>query len=292
MKSLASLRAMRNGDVIRARLEWLENRLTWIGEFNRADLVERFGISTQQATSDVSLYQELAPSNLQYDRSRKLFVRSPGFTPIFGRDAESWLQANAGEPLHLRSIQLTTIAPIPRGISADLIEVFAKSFRMRTPLRILYQSMKEAEPASRLVCPHHIVATPVRWHVRAWDSIGQFVDLVPSRVLSVEVTSEIGWVSEDADSAWNTWVDIVLVPTGKLNQSQRAISEADYHMQSGQRILRVRQCLAYYQLSAMYLVDAVRYHEGQPIERDFGVAVANWKELQPLVMDLPPAHVA
>lgn len=81
-------------------------------------------------------------------------------------------------------------------------------------------------------------------------------------------------------------VEIILIPSSKLNVNQRRIVERDYQMIEGRRILQVRACIAYYQLSAMYLVDAVRYHEGQPVERDLGIAVENWRELQPLVMEM------
>ena len=81
-------------------------------------------------------------------------------------------------------------------------------------------------------------------------------------------------------------VEIILIPSRKLSENQRRIAEGDYQMTEGRRILQVRACMAYYQLSDVNLVDAVRYHNGQPEERDFGVAVENWKELQPLVMEM------
>jgi len=127
----------------------------------------------------------------------------------------------------------------------------------------------------------------VRWHLRAWDE-GQrrFVDLVPTRITNVSPDPSAIWVSQENDHEWNRKVDIVLVPSRRLTANQRRIAEVEYQMKQGRRIIQVSACMAYYQLSAMYLVDAVRYHEGQPKERDLGVAVENWKELQPLVMDM------
>ena len=42
---LAILDSMRNGTVVRQRLQWMEDRLWWVGALNRNDLVLRFGIS-------------------------------------------------------------------------------------------------------------------------------------------------------------------------------------------------------------------------------------------------------
>lgn len=284
---LVILDSMRNGAVVRQRLQWMDDRLWWVGTLNRTDLVLRFGISPPQATNDFSLYQELAPANIKYDPRRKLYVCGDDFAPLFPKNHELWLKEGVVEDGTLQIIEFVEVTSLKRGIDPAVMQLIFRAVRNKTPLRILYQSMKSIEPEERLVSPHSIVETDVRWHVRAWDEKRQtFLDLVPSRIIHAIPDLSVTWVPKERDEQWNQMVDIILIPSRKLSENQRRIAERDYQMTQGRRILQTRACIVYYQLSAMYLVDSVRYFEGQPKERDFGVAVENWKDLQPFVMDL------
>ncbi|WPU55906.1 WYL domain-containing protein [Stenotrophomonas acidaminiphila] len=286
-KPLDMLDSMRNGAVVRQRLQWMENRLWWVGELNRSDLVLRFGISPPQATNDIALYQKLAPTAIRYDAKKKLYVCGDEFAPLFPKDHELWLKDSAAEDPSLKNIHMVSATSLKRGIEPALVRLISRAARKRIPLRIAYQSMKAPDPEERVVSPHAIVETEVRWHVRAWDEKHRaFLDLVPSRIIKATPEPSATWVPQECDKEWNRMVEIILIPSCKLTQNQRRIAEGDYQMTEGRRILQVRACIAYYQLSAMYLVDAVRYHEGQPEERDFGIAVENWRELQPLVMEM------
>lgn len=44
---------------VQRRLEFIDFRLFWDGRFNRRDLAETFGISAQQASSDIAQYTAL-----------------------------------------------------------------------------------------------------------------------------------------------------------------------------------------------------------------------------------------
>mgnify|MGYP003617115712 CR=1 FL=1 len=66
---------------------------------------------------------------------------------------------------------------------------------------------------------------------------------------------------------------------------QRQVIERDYKMADGVLKISTRACLIYYQLSAMYLVDAVRDHQGEPPDHNIGLAVKNWQELIKYVKD-------
>lgn len=46
------------------RLAFIEMRTQYEGRINRGDLVKFFGISTPQASADLSIYQKKAPANL------------------------------------------------------------------------------------------------------------------------------------------------------------------------------------------------------------------------------------
>ncbi|WP_031438540.1 WYL domain-containing protein [Methylobacter tundripaludum] len=271
---------LRNGQAIQARLQWLEDRIFWLGELNRSDLVIRFSVSLQQASSDIKLYQKLAPKNMLYNASKKIYFNSDDFCPLFPKNHNLWLAANNFENKTLRSIQCVPVAPIKRSISDNVLMSVSRSYLHRIPISILYQSMKNDLPTWRTICPHTIVETEIRWHIRAWVANKRtFTDIVPGRILDVKEEANTEWVGSEADTNWNTKVDIILEPSSQLSDSQRAIVERDYQMENGCLIIEMRECLVYYQLSSMYLVDAVRELQGEPGDRNFGVAVKNWQDL-------------
>src|SRR5205085_4007478 len=68
---------------VEKRLEFIEFRLFWEGGINRADIMDRFGVSVPQASKDLSLYEEKAPGNLVYDKKQKRYLAARGFKPVF-----------------------------------------------------------------------------------------------------------------------------------------------------------------------------------------------------------------
>ena len=66
---------------VEQRLEFIEFRLYWEGQINRADITEQFGVSVPQASKDISLYEEKAPGNLVYDKSDKRYRTSAAVQP-------------------------------------------------------------------------------------------------------------------------------------------------------------------------------------------------------------------
>jgi len=57
---------------VEQRLEFIEFRLFWEGHVNRIDVMQQFGLSVNQASSDLSRYIGLAPNNMDYDRDLPL----------------------------------------------------------------------------------------------------------------------------------------------------------------------------------------------------------------------------
>ena len=91
---------------IEQRLEFIEFRLFWDGSVNRSDITERFGVSTPQASADLTQYRELAPENIRYDASAKRYLPTEGFRP-------RWLKPNAERYLaQLRAVSEDVIAPL------------------------------------------------------------------------------------------------------------------------------------------------------------------------------------
>src|SRR6266436_6236336 len=68
---------------VERRLAFVEERLFWLGEVNRMDLVRRFGVSMSQASADIARYLALRPA-VAYDKSAKRYVAGAGFRPVLG----------------------------------------------------------------------------------------------------------------------------------------------------------------------------------------------------------------
>lgn len=58
---------------IEQRLEWIRVRIVIWGHINRAQIVEHFGISVPQASTDLRRAQERWPDLMIYDRSAKRY---------------------------------------------------------------------------------------------------------------------------------------------------------------------------------------------------------------------------
>ncbi len=77
---------------VEQRLEFIEFRLFWEGHVNGSDVMEQFGLSVNQASSDLNRYLGFAPENMVYDKSARTYVRGPGFKPVFNKlDAGRYL---------------------------------------------------------------------------------------------------------------------------------------------------------------------------------------------------------
>ena len=66
---------------VERRLEFIEFRLYWEGGINRGELTKFFGVSVPQASKDLSQYQDIAPGNMEYDKSEKRYFATTGFKP-------------------------------------------------------------------------------------------------------------------------------------------------------------------------------------------------------------------
>jgi hypothetical protein len=67
---------------VERRLAFIEERLFWLGEVNRTDLVRRFGVSMSQASGDIGRYLALEPPGVTYDKSVKRYVAAESFRPV------------------------------------------------------------------------------------------------------------------------------------------------------------------------------------------------------------------
>jgi hypothetical protein len=256
MRISGSARDFRWG--IEQRLEFIEFCLFWDGGINRSGLTRQFGISTPQASNDLKRYEESAPGNLVYDKSRKRYFASSNFAPRFMRpDADQYLNRLRGVANHtvtpaeswLTEVPVAESMPLPqRRVEMGVLRKVLDAIRRGRSVRVLYQSMNPSrpEPLWRWISPHAFANDGLRWHVRAFCRLdGTFQDFLLSRCLSAD-----GDDPQDAsgklDTNWHELFNVVLVPNPRLSPSQQSIIAQDYCMTEGTISIPIRRSFLYY----------------------------------------------
>src|SRR5690606_4615487 len=113
----------------------------FLGDIGRSDLVERFGIGEAAATRDITLYRELAPSNLHYDTKLKTYLISDSFKPLFKYTAPQALAALSqgfGEDFignHQPMVKSDTPAELNRP-SLSVLSVLTRAIHRRKVVKI------------------------------------------------------------------------------------------------------------------------------------------------------------
>jgi len=248
---------------VERRYEFIEFRLFWQGRINRGDLMDAFGVSTQQASLDLNAYIDQANRNLVYDKSLRTYLRGKHFKPKYLKpDAEEYFAQLRAVDQGLVSAKQSWISVFPgfeatptpaRGVSPETLRDVLAAIREPAALQVTYQSMSRAEPSARWIEPHALAFDGFRWHARAFCQNDQiFKDFLLSRIVEVggqgPVTSDPG-----ADDAWQTEAVLEIGPHPDLSDNQRRAIEMDYAMEGGHAQIAVRRALLFYALKRLGL---------------------------------------
>jgi len=239
---------------VEARLDLLERKLFWEGTANRRDLIERFGVSEQQASSDLTRYQAMAPNNLVYDKSAKTYRASDMFDPVLYRPDPDRLLADfrllAEGALGVEALQIAPpmdVARAPtRAVDASVLRNVLAAIREGRRLTVDYNSFARPEARRRTIEPHALAFDGFRWHARARDiDDGAFKDFVLGRLSRTSLGAAATSTGAD-DVEWATLVTLVIAPHPNLSDAQRKAVEMDYGMRRGRAEIQTRKALLYY----------------------------------------------
>ena len=245
------------------RIEFIDFRLRWEGRLNRSDLTAHFSISVPQASLDIAKYLEMAPANMAYDKSARVYVASTAFKPLFASSSASQylnelLSVQTGllgpEASFLGWQPTTDVVPTPgRQLNSATLVGLVSAIRAQRPVSVLYQSMTQEEPQRRTMSPHALANDGFRWHVRAFCHLRQqFRDFVIARILKID-TSEDTYVESTADDHWARTVELEIAPNPELAGAYRRVIELDYGMTKGSLKMQCRQALLFYALKHLGL---------------------------------------
>ncbi len=286
--STAEERASRWGH--RRRLEFIDFRLLWEGRINRKELVSFFGISIQQASLDLAHYMKIAPANLRYDKSEKVYRSSPRFRAAFPpADSQRFLSqllALAQGTLPRSSSFIGwqpshDVVTFPtRSIRPEVLAGVLHAIRDANDLEVSYQSMRQSSVSRRWIAPHAIAFDGSRWHARSWcHQNNDFRDFVFARIQCIH-GSRRSEVDSKLDRRWHSYASVVLRPRGNLTKPQRVAVEAEFGMIEGQLTLEVREALVFYVVRQLQL----DRDGAQPIRRH-PIEWVNEAQLAPLLAE-------
>lgn len=239
------------------RLEFIDFRLFWNGSFNRKDLVDFFGISEQQASSDIAQYQSRADQNLKYDRSLKSFVRSEEYEPEFvGAFSDRYLLQlmavqngwmNASDTWFSETPPVEVAGFIKRRSTSpgNLIQIL-DAIKQNAELEIEYASLTGSPAGKRAITPHSFLFAAGRWYIRAWSKDhNDFRDYSLTRIASATLIGPSN-VTADLDLEWHHTMELVLIPNPKLDLLKRAAVAAEYEMVDEELRVPSRLSVAFY----------------------------------------------
>lgn len=248
---------------VEQKLQFIEFRLFWEGHVNRSDLIDKFGVSVNQASSDLNRYIALAPDNMVYDKSGKTYVRGASFTPLFLKpDATQYLSQVRSvaegivtkEDAWIGNFPIFDATPAPaRGIDPAILRSLVIAIRRHEVIEVFYQSMSSPDPEWRWIAPHALAFDGFRWHARSYcEKSGEYRDFVISRIIETRQTRSTGQPATP-DVAWQEMVGLEIGPHPELSATQRRVIELDYGMTNGQVKIPVRRALLYYALKRLGL---------------------------------------
>jgi len=257
MKRKQSISQIRWDLALRYRL--IETIAWWEGRLTTGHLMQSFGISRQQASKDINTYlNEHAPKNLTYDRHLKGYKPTKGFQPLFiDASASAYLHLldqNRVRAPHIEGLALayahTEVLQVPdRSIRPEVLRPILQACREGLRLESEYVSLANPEVEIRVMAPHTLVFTGMRWHVRAYcEKNREYRDFVLSRFRGEPDLMVESEHTREQDEAWNTPVTVLIEPDARLSPAQKAIIEVDYGMLDGHLPVETRGALVQYVL--------------------------------------------
>ncbi len=270
------------------RYRYIETIALWEGRLTTRHLCDTFGIGRQQASKDINNYKrEVGPGNLEYDKFLKGYKPTADFQPRVTRGlADEYLHLvarnnelmNMFESLALNTGNVEVLTQPLRDVRPETLRPILQAARQQRRLDCDYVSLNHPDREGRIIVPHTLVFTGLRWHVRAWCEKNQaYRDFVLSRFRGIpDIMDDSPHGSAD-DEGWNSFVTIRITPHPGLSAEQKEVIEVDFNMQRGSLDITTRGRLVPYALKLLHL-DPLAEHASPMAQQ---IVVANRDELHP-----------
>jgi len=244
------------------RYRLIEIVAQWEGRLTTNHLCNSFGIGRQQASKDINAYiTDIAPGNLEYDRQLRGYKPTAEFKPVLTSGiADEYLHvldrnqdiSHTFEGLDLGAAHTSVLQVPTRHVEPEILRAIIQASREQRRLEIAYLSLSSPIAEERIIDPHTLVFTGLRWHVRAYcEKNRSFRDFVLSRFRGTPEIMDKALVSAEEDERWQTRINIILTPDTRLSEAQSDIIAADYGMSNRELSISTRASLVEYALQAL-----------------------------------------
>jgi len=246
------------------RYRFIETIALWEGRLTTRHLCDTFGIGRQQASKDINNYiRDIGPNNLEYDKYLKGYKPTTSFTPQVTQGlADEYLHLMARnnelshvfDSLSLNLANVEVLAVPVRDVSPEILRPIMQAARAQKRLDVDYVSIANPDNEGRIIVPHTLVHTGLRWHVRAWCEKNQeYRDFVLSRFRDIPDIMDSSEHGVEGDTQWNTMVTIRIVPDPRLSADQQRVVQRDYGMDKGMLAVTTRGKLVPYALKQLHI---------------------------------------
>jgi predicted DNA-binding transcriptional regulator YafY len=115
-----------------------------------------------------------------------------------------------------------------------------------------YRSVNSPNKDGRIIVPHSIVHSGMRWHIRAYCEKNQdYRDFTLTRFYGVPERVGYSEHTAEQDIVWNSLVNVCFMPDPRLSPEQQEIVANDYSMTNKRLVIQVRGSLVQYLLQMM-----------------------------------------
>ena len=262
------------------RFRDIEILLLWEGRVGNARLRSVYGIAIGAASLLLKSFRAAYPDHCTWNTVLRAYeAPDAGFAPVLSAGvveeyAELLSRIPESPPAQILDVRLdmTLVAP---AVFATLNMASADG----TGVELTYASMTSPEEASRLFFPHTIVRVERRWHVRGFDvKSNEFRDFTLGRIVDVQALQAQAPASMLDDVAWQTEVELQLVPHPGLDAGRARVVQRE-HMRGGtSRRVVVRAALLQYVLQDLRV--AIDVERERPPDYQLALGKANAKALE------------
>ena len=235
----------------------------WEGRLTTNHLQHAFGFTRQSASKTINDYIKIAPDNLIYEASNRGYRASEVFSPQFSQgNSDEYLDLIGSQTapnsmfgtLALKPANCAVLHPPLRNLDPAVVRPIVQACQDNLRLEVNYVSLANPSKDQRVIVPHTLVHTGVRWHARAYcEKNKSFRDFVLSRFVGTPEVVTASEITSEQDTDWNTWIDVIIRPDSRMKKEQRQVVEREYGMAEGVLKVTIRGPLVQYYLDLIQI---------------------------------------
>tara|TARA_R110002167_G_scaffold49026_3_gene143953 strand:+ start:4005 stop:4925 length:921 start_codon:yes stop_codon:yes gene_type:complete len=250
------------------RMVFIDFRLRFTGTIKRSDITEQFGVADSAASKEIAEYKNLAPGNVEYDRTLRSNAIIDTYQPLFNISAEQGLGMLANG-FNKNLLVERPIAPyqrvgvFPKKLNVELVAAVTSALSNRVGLGCKYMTANSDNYGDRMLFPTAIFYDGKTWMFRAYhrDS-DMYKNFNFARVLEASVFYQMPAREREtieADSDWNTKIPLLLRLHPSLAELDALVVRKDFGIESE------KSEFTYFERAALvyYLIDNWNVDVGQ-----------------------------